>query len=254
MVYKTNMNLTPNHDANSQNNSYLLHAVVKPVMKRKQTYIPHAQRTLVDVTNRNLAERRRMNNLNNAYKCLQQHLPGIKEAKKRVPKERILTEALQYIGYLSAVLDDSASSQVKCEYFSNSNHSQISQNGLTGNSAQNNRSAQYLCEASSNCASSNLKQNTLGYHAHCNNSESIPQENQYRTDQCMFSNQNSLAHSPYLENTVLSNDANFHSYVNVDNAYQDSSSNQTIAKNFYDNLGQMCDPVIADLLDEIFHS
>ena len=73
--------------------------------KRKRPYVPHLQRKPEVVVKRNARERRRMGNLQGAFRTLQKHLPYIKYSSKRIPKEKILRLATDYIKHLQVLLN-----------------------------------------------------------------------------------------------------------------------------------------------------
>ena len=72
--------------------------------RKKRRYVPHALRTSDSVNKRNARERRRMQRFNDAFDALKSRLPQLKNAKKRVAKERIMREAVDYIRHLVDVL------------------------------------------------------------------------------------------------------------------------------------------------------
>ena len=72
--------------------------------RKKRRYVPHSLRTTDSVNKRNARERRRMQRFNDAFDALKSRLPQLKNAKKRVAKERIMREAVDYIRHLSGVL------------------------------------------------------------------------------------------------------------------------------------------------------
>ena len=65
--------------------------------RRKRRHIPHRERPLEAVIKRNQRERRRVDDVNLAFKRLQTFLPRVQKNHRRVSKMAILQHAIEYI-------------------------------------------------------------------------------------------------------------------------------------------------------------
>ena len=68
--------------------------------RRKRRHVPHHERPLEAVIKRNERERRRVDDVNGAFKRLQTHLPRACKSHRRVSKMAILQHAIEYISEL----------------------------------------------------------------------------------------------------------------------------------------------------------
>ena len=73
-------------------------------LKRRRQHVPHSQRSIESVQRRNERERRRVNDVNSAFKELSKHIPFMVDNRKKISKINILRSAITYIEYLSILL------------------------------------------------------------------------------------------------------------------------------------------------------
>ena len=78
--------------------------------RRRRRHVPHRERSQCAVIKRNERERRRVHDVNEAFKTLQQYLPSRETDEssecKKISKMAILKEAIQYIDQLASLLTD----------------------------------------------------------------------------------------------------------------------------------------------------
>lgn len=78
--------------------------------KKYRPYVPHNERSEISIIKRCARERHRTSRLNQGFQNLQQCVPGLKTADKRVAKEKILRYAIDYIQFLDNLLQEDQSS------------------------------------------------------------------------------------------------------------------------------------------------